>query len=386
MPLKIMLIAAETSGDMLGADLARALKARAGEGAVLLSGVGGERMKAEGIDSPFDITELSVLGWIEGLMAYGRVRKRVADTVAHVRALRPDAVVLIDSWGFTIRVAKAIRAQMPEIRLIKYVGPQVWASRPGRAATLAASVDHLLALYPFDAPWFEREGLATTVVGSPALHTDFSHADGAAFRAARAIAPDTPLLLVLPGSRRSEVLHLMPVFEQAVLQLKDRHPALQVAVLAAPGVESEVRGRAAGWPLRTHIVTGEDRRDAMKAAHAALACSGTVSTELALAGVPMVIAYRLGALSYAIMKPLVTVEHITLFNLAAGRRIAPEFVQDQATPDALAGAVNALLSSPEAAAAQSRAQAEALTLMGKGARDPSDVAAEAVLAVLEQRK
>ena len=131
-------------------------------------------MAAEGVDSPFDIAELSILGWIEGLRAYGRVKARVADTVALAERERPDAVVLIDSWGFTIRVAKAIRAVLPDVRLIKYVGPQVWASRPGRAKTLAGAVDHLLALYAFDAPWFEKEGLPTTVVGSQALHVDMS--------------------------------------------------------------------------------------------------------------------------------------------------------------------------------------------------------------------
>ena len=164
-PLKIMLVAAEASGDVLGAGLARALKAQLGDD-VTFVGVGGARMAEQGVASPFDITDLSVLGWLEGLKAYGVVKRRVADTAALAAAERPDAVVLIDSWGFTIRVARAIRAALPDVPLIKYVGPQVWASRPGRAKTLAGAVDHLLALYAFDAPWFEKEGLATTVVGS----------------------------------------------------------------------------------------------------------------------------------------------------------------------------------------------------------------------------
>ena len=154
--LKVMLVAAEASGDVLGAGLARALKARLGP-EVTFVGIGGPRMTEQGVQSPFDIAELSVLGWIEGLKAYGIVKRRVADTVALARAEQPDAVVLIDSWGFTIRVAKALREALPDTPLIKYVGPQVWASRPGRAKTLAAAVDHLLALYAFDAPWFERE-------------------------------------------------------------------------------------------------------------------------------------------------------------------------------------------------------------------------------------
>ena len=210
-PLKIMLIAAEASGDALGAGLAQALKQRLGA-EVAFVGVGGPKMAAEGVASPFDIAELSILGWIEGLKAYGIVKRRVADTVAHAVAEKPDAVVLIDSWGFTIRVAKALKEALPGVPLIKYVGPQVWASRPGRAKTLAQSVDHLLALYAFDAPWFEREGLETTVVGSQALHVDMSAADPAAFRARRGIAPDADLqaidgigvLMVAAAGRRLE--------------------------------------------------------------------------------------------------------------------------------------------------------------------------------------
>ncbi|HEX8472131.1 MAG TPA: lipid-A-disaccharide synthase, partial [Brevundimonas sp.] len=175
--MKIMLVAAEASGDALGAGLAKALRTRLPDAAFV--GVGGPKMAVEGVVSPFDIAELSILGWIEGLRAYDRVKARVADTVALAIRERPDAVVLIDSWGFTIRVAKALREALPVVPLIKYVGPQVWASRPGRAKTLAGAVDHLLALYTFDAPWFEAEGLATTVVGSSALHVDMDGADGA---------------------------------------------------------------------------------------------------------------------------------------------------------------------------------------------------------------
>lgn len=225
-PLKVMLVAAEASGDALGAGLARALKARLGKDVVFV-GVGGPRMAAEGVVSPFDIAQPSILGWIEGLKAYGRVRKRVGETAALAAAEKPDAVVLIDSWGFTIRVAQAIRAASPKTPLIKYVGPQVWASRPGRAKTLAGAVDHLLALYALDAPWFEKAGLPTTVVGSQALHVDMAEADGARFRAARGIAAEAPLLLVLPGSRPSEISRMTPVYEQAVKQLKAQIPGLR---------------------------------------------------------------------------------------------------------------------------------------------------------------
>ena len=383
-PLKVMLVAAEASGDALGAGLAHALKTRLGA-EVSFVGVGGPKMAAEGVASPFDIAELSILGWIEGLKAYGLVKRRVADTVELAKAEQPDAVVLVDSWGFTIRVAKALRQVLPGVPLIKYVGPQVWASRPGRAKTLAASVDHLLSLYSFDAPWFEREGLPTTVVGSQALHVDMASADGARFRAARGIAADAPLLLVLPGSRPSEITRMTPVFEATVKRLKAADPALEIAVVAAGTVAADVAGRVAAWPFRAHLVQEADKYDAMKAANVALATSGTVSTELALAGAPMVIAYRIDGLSYLLMKNLVTAKHITLFNIAADERIAPEFIQNDATPEKLTDAVGRLLSDPQAAAVQAARQTAALDLMGRGGPDPSELAADAVLRVIADR-
>lgn len=380
-PLKIMLVAAEASGDDLGAGLARALKARLGDEVVFV-GVGGARMAAEGVRSPFDIAELSVLGWLEGLKAYGTVKRRVADTVALAIAEKPDAVVLIDSWGFTIRVARAIRAALPDLPLIKYVGPQVWASRPGRAKTLAQSVDHLLALYAFDAPWFEREGLATTVVGSQALHIDLEGAEPARFRAARGIAPDADLLLVLPGSRRSEIRLMTPVYEAAIARLKRADPALEVAVVAAGPVADDVASRVASWPFRVHLVQEAEKYDAMLAATVALATSGTVSSELAVAGVPMVIGYRFQPLSYAIMRPFFTGKYATLFNHAADEEIARELIQDDATPEKFAAEVGRLLADPGARRAQAVRQTEALDLMGRHGRHPSEVAADTVLRVI----
>jgi len=380
-PLKIMLVAAEASGDDLGAGLARALKSRLGDD-VAFVGVGGAKMAAEGVQSPFDIAELSVLGWLEGLKAYGTVKRRVADTAALAIAENPDAVVLIDSWGFTIRVAKAIRAARPHIPLIKYVGPQVWASRPGRAKTLAATVDHLLALYAFDAPWFERQGLATTVVGSQALHIDLEQADPARFRASRGIAPDADLLLVLPGSRRSEIRLMTPVYEAAVERLKRSDPALEVAVVAAGPVAEDVASRVASWPFRIHLVQESEKYDAMLAATVALATSGTVSSELAVAGVPMVIGYRFQPLSYAIMRPFFTGKYATLFNHAADEEIARELIQDDATPEKFAAEVGRLLGDPEARRAQAIRQTEALDLMGRHGRHPSEIAADTVLRVI----
>jgi len=380
-PLCVMLVAAETSGDALGAKLANALRRERGD-RVRLIGVGGPRMAAEGIDSPFDISELSVLGLIEGLAAYFTVVRRVRDTVALAQAHKPDVVVLIDSWGFTIRVAKAMRHSLPHVKLVKYVGPQVWASRPGRAKTLASAVDHLLTLHSFDAPWFERHGLPVTFVGNAILARDFSQADPARLRIAIGAGKADPILLVAPGSRAAEIARMAPPLGEAVALLIAARPDLHVVVPVAASVATAVREATAGWRGRVTLIDDDALKDdAMAGATAALACSGTVSTELALAGPPVVVGYRIGAVTYAVLKRILRTPWISLVNVAAGRMIMPEFIQDRCTGDNLARAVSPLLDDPRARAEQVAGQQAALAQMGRGGPDPSEAAALAVLKV-----
>ncbi|HEY9216649.1 MAG TPA: lipid-A-disaccharide synthase [Phenylobacterium sp.] len=375
-PLKVMLVAAEASGDDRGADLMRALKRRLGEG-VDFVGVGGARMAAEGLVSPFDISELSVLGLLEGLMAYRKVVRRADETAALAARERPDVAVLIDSWGFTLRVAQRLRRVDPKLPLIKYVGPQVWATRAGRAKVLAQTVDHLLSIHSFDAPYFEAAGLPTTFVGNSTLSLDFSRADD------RFAGGKEPILLVLPGSRPSEIARVLPPFEDAVKLIKAKRPEVQVLVPAAPTVAQAVKARVAGWPFRAEVVEGEaGKLSAMKAATVALACSGTVTTELALAGCPMVVGYRLGNVTHAILKLMIRTPYITLFNIAAKDFVAPEFVQTHCNGPELAAALEARLADPKLRETQVARQFAALDKMGRGGSDPSDVAAEAVLRIV----
>lgn len=384
-PLTVMLVAAEASGDERGAGLARALKRRLGEG-VRFVGVGGARMAAEGVASPFDIAELSVLGLIEGVKAYPRVVRRADQTAALAAREQPDVAVLIDSWGFTLRVAQRLRRQAPDLPLIKYVAPQVWATRPGRARTLARAVDHLLSIHAFDAPYFEAEGLPVTFVGNSALTLDFSGADPARLRAQIGAGPDDPVLLVLPGSRPGEIARVLPPFEQAVAILKADRPNLQVVIPAAPTVADVVKAGVAGWRRPVHVVEGEAAKlDAMKAATVALACSGTVTTQLALAGAPMVVAYRIAPVTYTILKRLVRTRYITLFNIAADAAVAPELIQDACNGPALAREVARRLDEPALRRDQVHAQYAALARMGLGGPDPDDAAAEAVLKELAAR-
>ncbi len=381
-PLTVMLVAAEASGDDRGAGLARALKRRLGAG-VRFVGVGGQRMAEAGVESPFDIAEISILGLLEGLLAYPRVLRRVRDTAALAVREKPDVAVLIDSWGFTLRVAQALRRLDPRMPLIKYVGPQVWATRPGRARTLATAVDHLLSIHAFDAPWFEAEGLPVTFVGNAALSLDFSHADPSRLRRQVGAAPGDPILLVLPGSRPGEIARILPAFEAAVALLKADRPDLQVVVPAAPTVAEMVKSRVAGWTHRVHVLEGEEAKlDAMKATTVALACSGTVTTEVALAGVPMVVGYRLGPVTHALLKRLIRTPYITLFNIAAQAFIAPELVQDECTGPKLAREIALRLDDADLRRRQVADQFAALDKMGRGGPDPAEAAADAVLKVL----
>lgn len=384
-PVTVMLVAAEASGDDRGAGLAHALKRRLGD-RVRFVGVGGARMREAGVDSPFDIAELSIFGIVEGLLAYGLVRRRVAETVALAAREKPDVAVLIDSWGFTVRVADGLRRLPAPPVIVKYVAPQVWASRPGRAKTAARAFDHLLAIHAFDPPWFERERLPTTFVGNPALAVEFSDADPAGLRARIGAAPGDPILAVFPGSRPSEIAHVLPAFEAAVAKLKADRSDLHVIVPAASTVADQVKARIAGWPFRAHVLEGEAaKRDAMKAATVALACSGTVTTELALAGCPMVVGYRVAPISWAVAKPFITTKWVTLFNIAAQDFVAPELLQDDCTGDKLAREVALRLDDPDLREAQVARQDEALAKMGRGGPDPNEAAANAILKLLEER-
>lgn len=382
-PLTVMLVAAEASGDGRGAALARALRAELGDG-VRFVGVGGQAMAAEGVESPFDISELSIFGLLEGLLAWRKVVERADQTAALAARETPDVAVLIDSWGFTLRVAQRLRKQAPHLPLVKYVAPQVWASRPGRARTAAETYDLLLTIHAFDSGYFEREGLRTVFVGDSTLATDFLGADPDRLRASIGTGADDPILLVLPGSRPSEIQRILPPFEDAVHRLKTERPDLHVVIPAAPTVAGLVKGQVAGWAHRVHVVEGDQaKKDAMKAATVALACSGTVTTELALAGCPVVVAYRLGPVTHAVLKRLIRTRYVTLFNIAAQAFVAPEMIQDDCNGPALAREIGRRLDDPALRAEQVARQNEALLKMGRGGADPSAVAARSILELLK---
>ena len=384
-PLKVMLVAAEASGDALGAGLAKVLRARLGDG-VTFVGIGGAKMAEQGVESPFDIAQLSILGILESLKAYPRAMARLKDTVALAAREKPDVAVLIDSWGFNIRLAHALRKLDPGLPLVKYVAPQVWAYREGRARGLAKAVDLLLSIQPMDKPYFDAVGLENVFVGNSALAKRFDHADPARLRAAIGASDSEQVLLVLPGSRPSEIERVMPAFEDAVRRLKAERPQLHVVVPAAYTVAEAVKARVAGWPFRAHVIEDEGLKDdAFLAGDVALACSGTVTTELALAGRPMVVGYKTGAVTYAIVKRLMKPRWITLFNIAAGKAVAPELIQDACEGEGLAREVAIRLDDRALRQRQAAEQYAALDKMGRGMPDPSEAAATALLDFLRAR-
>lgn len=382
----VMMVAVEPSADSLGADLARALRARLG-GSLRLVGVGGPKLAAEGLVSAFDPSALAVVGAFNALFAYPQVLRGVRRMGGLVRAQRPDVAILIDAWGFNLRVARALRAADPRLPLIKYVAPQVWATRPGRAQTLARAVDHLLTIHSFDAGYFEREGLATTFVGNPVLNRDFFSADPGRFRDSIGAGPDTPILLLLPGSRLGEVDRLLPAFQAAVDRLKSERPDLRLAIGLADSVADRVALKLREWRHQPVVVRSESGRlDAMRAATVALACSGTVTTELALAGCPIVVAYRLDPITHLIAKRLIRTPYITLFNVAVGAFVAPERVQHACNGPQLAADISRLLDSPDLRTCQIDAQSAALGVMRGGIVNPIEAAADAVIGVMRRQR
>ncbi|MBI1250046.1 MAG: lipid-A-disaccharide synthase [Alphaproteobacteria bacterium] len=374
MTRSVFLIAAEASGDALGADLIDALRAR--DPALGIAGVGGRAMARAGVASAIDIKGLAILGFFDGLKAYGRVVRLAEDAASAAIMAAPDAVVLIDSWGFTLRVAQRIRARAPHIKLIKYIGPQVWATRPGRARTLAQLVDHLICIHDFEPPYYAPFGLDCTVCGHPAIGRHVQ-GDGAAFRARRDMRADRPFLLVLPGSRRSEIRRIAPTFWKAAARLSVEIPELAIGLVSPEELSAMARRRA---PIDVIAIPESEKNDAFAAATAALAASGTVTTEVALQGAPVVVGYKLGWLTWAAARMfLFKGKYVTLMNVAAGREVAPEFIQTRFSVRNLVQVLSPLLHDPRARADQVAAQDAALNAMGRDKPPAAGIAADAVL-------
>ncbi len=383
--LKVFLIAGEESGDTLGAGLMQALTQAAG-GPVIFSGVGGARMDACGLTSLFPMEEIALHGLTSVLARLPNLIGRVRETVAAVLAAEPDVLVAIDCPAFSLRVARRVRRLNPRIAVVDYVSPQVWAYWQFRARRMARYVDRVLAILPFE-PAFHAQigGPPCTYVGHP-LITQLAALRPSAGERAPLPGDRPPVLLVLPGSRRSEIARLMAPFGETVRRVSEAAGPLEVLLPAVPRLMDEIRARVADWPVKPTIVAGEaEKFAALRRAHAALAASGTVSLELALSGVPSVVAYRTDPLIRP-FKAFLAAKSIVLPNLILDELAVPEFIDGASDPARLAAALQPLLGDGPERAAQLAAFGRLERLMDPDGPAPSARAAEAILETLRDRQ
>lgn len=376
------IIAGEPSGDALGGKLIAALRKRQPDAVV--QGVGGARMEAQGVHSLFPIQEISIMGFLELIPHIPNVFNRIRETVDEIMRLQPDVVVTIDSPGFTCRVVKQLRKRGLQAKFVHYVAPTVWAYKPKRVHKMKALFDHLLVLLPFEPPYFEAVGLPTTFVGHPIVEDPIPEADGQAYRERHGIGDDTPVILMLPGSRGGEITRLFPIFAEALNTVAQQHEQLHIAIPTLPHLEDEVRLLSRDIHADCHVITEvNEKYEAYHAAHVALAKSGTATLELAMAGLPMVVAYKVNAMTAWLLKRMLKTKYVNLINILQDEMIIPECLQGECTPRCLSEGLERLLSDPSAAVTQREAVNEALAKMGMGGVEKPSERAVAVLCAAE---
>jgi lipid-A-disaccharide synthase len=383
-PLDVFIIAGEESGDQLGAHLMDALRGLVPAG-IAFRGVGGPRMERRDFQSRFPMSDIALFGITSIIAHIPTILRRVKETVAALAANPPDMLVLIDCPGFNRRVGRQIRKIRPDIPIVFYVSPSVWAWRPRRAAEMRPYVDHLLALLPFEPEVHARlGGPPCTYVGHPISERLADIRPNEAEGGRRNAAP--PQILVLPGSRRLEIERLAPLFAGTLAAVEARLGQLDWVLPAVPHLRPLIEGLVAAWPVKPRIVETEaEKFAAFRTARAALACSGTVTLELAVAGVPQVVAYRTGWLEAQIARRLITAETAVLANLVLGETAVPEFLQEHATVEAVAAALVDVIGETAARRRQVEAFARLDHIMAFDGEEPSRRAAQVVLDTLSRR-
>jgi lipid-A-disaccharide synthase len=382
-PLKVFIIAGEESGDLLGSALIAALR-RSAHVPLAFEGIGGRAMAAQGVPSLFPIDHLAIVGVSAIPRRLPAILRSIRRAAERVVAVRPDVLVIIDSPDFTHRVARRVRAAAPNIPIVDYVSPSVWAWRPGRARAMRGYVDHVLALLPFEPAAHARlDGPVCTFVGHPLAEEIARLRPNAEETVRRGTAP--PVVLVLPGSRSGEIARHLDVFGAAAALTADRCGPLDLVLPTVPHLAERVRHETTDWRVRPRVVVETaDKWAAFRVARAALAASGTVTLELALAGVPTVVAYRVALITELIYRAAVRASTIVLANLVLGENVVPEITQRQATPERLAAALAPLIADSPERHAQIAALARIDAIMGIGTARPSETAAEIVLRLARQ--
>ncbi|MGA7329014.1 MAG: lipid-A-disaccharide synthase [Rhodomicrobium sp.] len=387
-PTRIFMVAGEHSGDLLGGNLMRALKNAGGPEAFAFAGVGGEHMKAGGLSSIFPLSDVAVMGPAAIIARLPTLVRRVYQAVDAALAFKPDALIIIDSPEFTHPIAKRVRQRRPSIPIIDYVSPSVWAWRPGRARKMRPYVDHLLALLPFEPAAHQRlGGPDCTYAGHPLIERA-AWIDGLNTESLRQrlnLLPQRPILAVLPGSRPSEVSRLMAPFGEAIRLLSNSLGPVEILIPAVHSVRPLIEQGLNSWPEPAHLLDSEeDKFRAFKLANAALAASGTVTLELAVTGVPMVVAYKVDALA-ARLRFLLKVHSVVLANLVLGENAFPEFIQEDCTPQKLSAALLPLFQHSPQREAQLSALVKIREKLFLPEGSPSEKAAATVLGILKSR-
>ena len=382
---RLFLIATEELGDRLGANLMKVLRQRLG-GAVQFEGIGGQSMAREGLVSLFPIEELSIIGLAAVAKQLPKILRLIRLTADAVMQSSPDILVIIDSPDFTHRVARRVRARDPSIPIVDYVSPSVWAWRPGRARAMRGYIDHVLALLPFEPEEYRRlHGPPCSYVGHPLTGQIGVLRPGIDEQKRRDAGP--PVLLVLPGSRRSEINHHMAVFGKALGLLHAQDIPFELILPTMPHLQEAVGKSVKRWPVQPRIAIGEqEKRAAFRIARAALAKSGTVTLELALAGVPMVTAYRTGVAEAWILRRAINVKSVILANLVIGENVVPEFLQQDCTPEKLSQSLREVLDDSPLRRRQVEAFARLDAIMSIGSQPPGVRAADIVLATMRRSR
>jgi len=385
-PTFIFIVTGEPSGDALGGALIAALRQRTG-GRLRVAGIGGERMREQGLESLVPLGDLAIMGVAEVLPRAPVILRRVRETVTAIRAQRPDAVVTIDSSGFSWRVAHGLRRRGETLPLIHYVAPMVWAWRAGRARRMARWYDHLMTLLPFEPPYFERAGLPCSFVGHPVLECGAERGDGGRFRTAHGLAPDDLLITVLPGSRGGEVRRLLPIFGAALDRLRGLVGPFRVVVPTVATVAATVAAAVKAWPGDVIIVQQpQEKHDAFAASRVALAASGSVALELALARLPMVVGYRLNPLTEAFLDRVLKVRQVNLVNLLLGRPLVCELLGPNCTPERLSVSLAELIDDERVRATHRQGYDEAVRRLAGDGVSPSLRAADQILELIAARR
>jgi len=383
--MKYYLIAGEPSGDALGARLIEALRRQ--DKKAQFFGIGGDSMQHQGMKSLFDISDLAVMGIAEVIPSIPRILGRIRQTINDIQTVRPDVVITIDSWSFCARIHKKLRKLNLGIPQVHYVAPQVWAWKKKRARTMYKYIDLLLTLFPYEPKYFTPYHLETVFVGHPVIESAIiSGKNSDSFKKRHKIPDEHKLMLVLPGSRHNEVERLLPDFLQAVRETKGHHLDFSFVIPTVSTVASKVKKMVADSQLPILVVEGEkERHDAFNEADVAIAASGTVALELAIVGVPHIIAYKVPKITEWLVRHLIHIQFVNLSNILLGREIVPELLQDKCTPQNIIFHIEQLLEQKDLYIRQQEGFAKVQKILGMGEQTPSDNAAAAILHLLAKK-